>query len=375
MAERVMYLPEEIKELRVLGRTGKKTNPLVLFWTGAGIECNYDGTELWCEFESDYSCYEQWIAVYVNGALLSRQMLLKGRQQVCLYRNMGTRKVNHIKVVKEVQAMPGDPEAYLAICGLSGDGSFHPLPEPECRIEFIGDSITSGEGSYGSIEEQDWIAMWFSTTQAFPCFVAERLHAEYRVFSQSGYGVYCSYDNNLDHAMPLYYEQVCGVLEGEKNIALGAKGQHDFSTWQPDYIVINLGTNDGGAFHNPEWKDDATGRRNKMKYGEDGQPTKECLGKVQLAVTEFLALVRKNNPQAQIIWAYGMMGTVVESAILEGIESFCEETGDEKVHYIRLDEIRGDRIGARSHPGEKGHRAAAETICREIERLRSGEKE
>lgn len=375
MAENTKYLPNEIKELRVLGRTIQKEESLVLFWTGSGIECNYDGTELWCEFESDYELYEQWIAVYVNGALMSRQMLNKGRQQVCLYRNMGTRKVNHIKVVKEVQAMPGDPEAYLAICGLWGDGAFYPLPEPACRIEFIGDSITSGEGSYGSTIEQDWIAMWFSASRTFPWFVAERLNAEYRVFSQSGYGVYCAYDNNLDHAMPLYYEQVCGVLEGERNVALGVKGRYDFSSWQPDYIVINLGTNDGGAFRNPEWQDEATGRRHKMQYDKDGLPAKECLDKVQIAVAEFLALIRKNNPKAQILWAYGMMGTVVESAILAGIDSFCAGTEDKKVHYIRLDEIKGDQIGARSHPGENGHRAAAEAICRKISELKSEEKE
>lgn len=366
--------PEEIKELRILGRTVKR-HPLPLFWTGSGFECNYDGTELWCEFESDYELYEQWIAVFVNGALMSRLMLNKGRQQVCLYRNMGTRKVNHIKVVKEVQAMPGDPAAYLAICGLSGDGAFYPLPEPACRIEFIGDSITSGEGSYGSTVEQDWIAMWFSASRTFPWFVAERLNAEYRVFSQSGYGVYCAYDNNLDHAMPLYYEQVCGVLEGERNTALGAKERYEFSYWQPDYIVINLGTNDGGAFHNPEWQDEATGRRNKMEVGPDGLPEKECLEKVRHAVTEFLCMVRKYNPEAQILWAYGLMGTVVESAITEGIEDFRKTSGDTKVHYIRLDEIKGEAVGARSHPGELGHRAAAESICRVIEGLKSNEKE
>lgn len=363
MEEWKKMLPGECKELRILGRTGKSTNPLVLFWTGSGFEANYEGTELWCELESDYSCYEQWISVFVNGALLSRQMLQKGRQQVCLFRNLQTKKINHVKVVKEVQAMPGDPDAYLAVCALYGDGEFRPLPEPKCRIEFIGDSITSGEGSYGSTVEQDWVAMWFSATQAYPYLVSERLKAECRVVSQSGYGVYCAYDNNLDHVLPLYYEQVCGVLEGTRNEALGAKEPYDFSLWQPDYIVINLGTNDGGAFHNPEWKDEATGRINKMYYEEGDTPAKECLTKVAEAVTGFLSMVRKNNPKAQILWAYGMMGTVVESAIKDGIAAYRDLTGDTKVHYIAMDEIKGEQIGARWHPGIHGHMRAAEQIC------------
>lgn len=374
MAEEIKYLPGEIEELRILGRTGKGRNPLVLFWTGSGVELCYEGTELWCELESDYSCYEQWIAVFVNGALMTRQMLQKGRQRICLFRNLQTKKVNHVKVVKEVQAMPGDADAYLAIHGFYGDGSFCKVPEHKCRIEFIGDSITSGEGSYGSTGEQDWIAMWFSATQAYPHMVAERLDAECRVISQSGYGVYCAYDNNLDHVIPKYYEQVCGVLEGERNEKSGAKEAYDFSSWQPDYIVINLGTNDGAGFHNPEWKDEATGRTNRMVTDETGAPEKECLKKVQTAVTEFLRMVRKHNPKAHILWAYGMMGTVVEAAIKEGISVYKEDSNDEKVHYIAMDEIKDEQIGARWHPGIWGHKAAAERICQAITELNREEE-
>ncbi len=366
MAEEKMFIPAEIKEIRVLGRTVKARRPLVLFWTGSGLEFNYEGTELWCEFESDFSVYEQWIAVFVNGALITRQMLQKGRQRVCLLRNMQIRKVNHVKVVKEVQAMPGDEQAYLAVHALYGDGEFCVLPEPECRIEFIGDSITSGEGSYGSTVEQDWISMWFSATKAYPKFVAERLGAEYRLFSQSGYGVYCAWDNNLNNAIPRYYTQVCSVLSGARNEALGVNELHDFSSWQPDYIVINLGTNDGGAFQQPEWRDEVTGQTNKMHKDADGTPAKKCLDAVQKAVTEFLHIVRENNPRAQILWAYGMMGKVVEPAILTGIEEYRKKSGDERIHYIALDEMKPEHIGARNHPGLSAHEAVAESICKAI---------
>ncbi len=369
MTEEKKFLPADLKELRILGRTGKNGDAVVLFWTGSGFECDYEGTELWCEFESDYSVYEQWVSVIVNGELMSRQMLNRGRERVCLIRNMQTKKVNNIKVIKEVQAMPGDPDAYLAVCALYGDGVFFELPEPECRIEFIGDSITSGEGSYGSTVEQDWIAMWFSSTRAYPYFTARKMNAEYRVFSQSGYGVYCAYDNNLDHVMPKYYEQVCGVLEGEKNKAYGAWDAYDFSSWQPDYILINLGTNDGGAFHNPEWVDEASGRRNKMYTDAEGRPAKECLASVRQAVAEFISVVRKNNPGAYIVWAYGVMGTVVEEAILAGIADFCEATGDNRVEYLSLAEMKPEQVGARSHPGIGAHTAMAEAISQRLREI------
>ena len=367
-------LPGELKELRILGRTGKNNNPLVLFWTGSGFECNYEGSELWCEFETDYSCYEQWIAVFINGALISRQMLQKGKQQVCLFRNMQMRKVTHVKVVKEVQAMPGDEEAYLAVNALYGDGIFRELPEPECRLEFIGDSITSGEGSYGSVEEQDWISMWFSTTQAYPYLVANRMNAEYRVISQSGYGVCCAWDNNPYNTIPRYYTQLCGVLSGARNKALGVKEPYDFSSWQPDYIIINLGTNDGCAFEQPAWKDGTTGQTKKMYKDALGIPAKECMDEIRTAVKEFLRLVRKNNPDAQILWAYGLMGTIAEPAIKDGIAEYQTESGDKMVQYLALAEMKPEHIGARSHPGAAGHAAAAETICRKLCEWKGREK-
>ena len=112
-----------------------------------------------------------------------------------------------------------------------------------------------------------------------------------------------------------------------------------------------------------------------MEYDSDGQPEKACLDKVQAAVTDFLNLVRKHNPTAHILWAYGMMGTVVEPAITDGIRGYCDLSGDTKVHYLRLEEIKDDGIGARSHPGEKGHRQAADVIGNYIKALQKQEKE
>lgn len=366
MAEEKKYLLSEVEGLRVLGRTTVGREPLVLFWTGSGFAVDYDGTELWCEFETDYACYEQWVSVIVNGALLSRQMLPKGRQKICLFRNMQTKKRNHVKVLKEVQPMPEDEAAFFGVHALYGDGDFFAPEEPSCRIEFIGDSITSGEGSYGSTREDDWIAMWFSATHTYPYLLSERLGAEYRVVSQSGYGVCCAWNNNPENVMPAFYEQICGVLRGGRNERLGVRQAYDFTAWQPDYIVINLGTNDAVAFDQPEWYDAASGLRKKMQRDENGLPQKECLDEIRSSVTAFLFKVRRHNAAARIFWCYGMMGDLVGSAVRGGVSDYQEQSGDERVHYIRLEEITGSRIGARCHPGLLGHQAAAEALYEQI---------
>ncbi len=67
---------------------------------------------------------------------------------MCLFRGMTVGKPKHVRILKEVQAMHQDPGHLLQIVGLQyADGEFLQLPEPKYRLEFVGDSITSGEGS------------------------------------------------------------------------------------------------------------------------------------------------------------------------------------------------------------------------------------
>ncbi|KAF6590638.1 GDSL family lipase, partial [Paenibacillus sp. EKM208P] len=80
------------------------------------------------------------------------------------------------------------------------------------------------------------VPMLFTALRNYTAITAEALNADYRVLSQSGWGVLTSWDNNPHANIPAYYEQVCGVLTGERNEALGAFSDHDFTPWQPDVV-------------------------------------------------------------------------------------------------------------------------------------------
>lgn len=53
---------KDIKELKVHGRTTNRRDPLTLFWTASGFECNVSGSELWVEVEVTYDTYEPWFS-------------------------------------------------------------------------------------------------------------------------------------------------------------------------------------------------------------------------------------------------------------------------------------------------------------------------
>ncbi|MEW4431289.1 GDSL-type esterase/lipase family protein [Paenibacillus pabuli] len=357
-----VHVLSEIQNLKVHGRTTEQRAPLTLFWTGSAIEIQVTGSELWVELESDYDTHEPWISILINGVPVSRQMLTAGRYWICIFRGMSEGTVKNVRIVKDVQAMSADPGCLLQFHALKSDGAFLPVEEKPYKIEFIGDSITSGEGAIGARAEEDWIPMWFSAIHNYTYMTAEAMNADYRVVSQSGWGVLTSWDNNPNNNIPDYYEQVCGLLTGENNQAIGAGDPYDFESWQPDVVVINLGSNDGGAFQTPEWRDPVTGKVHKQRLNEDGSYHEEDLTAFENAVDRFLVKLRKNNPKAQLVWAYGMLGFPMMPAIYRAVDRYMKRTGDRRVSVLQLPDTTEQTIGARTHPGELSHRRAAETL-------------
>lgn len=363
------YNLSEIKNLKVHGRTTGCLSPLTLFWTGSGIELNAKSSELWLEVESDFDLYEPWVSIIVNDAPVSRLMLTAGRYWICVFRGMNENVIKNVKIIKDVQAMNGDPDCMLQLHAVKFDGEFLPVKEKQYKIEFIGDSITSGEGTVGAKAEDDWIPMWFSALNNYSKMTSDALNADYRVISESGWGVLTSWDNNPNFSIPQYYDKVCGLLTGDRNKALGALNDNDFAFWQPDVVVVNLGTNDGGAFNSPEWKDETTGKIYKQRINEDGSYNETDVKNFEDAVVNFLIKIRKYNKKAKIVWVYGMLGIPLMPAIYRAVDTYVKKSGDKKVSICQLPNTTDETVGSRCHPGVLSHERAAKVLTEYIKEI------
>lgn len=353
------------EDIKVHGRTVQNRDPVKLLWTGSAIELNVKCSELYIELEGCYLEYENWISIMINGAFITRQMLKKEKEWIPVFRMRNPEKVTNVRIIKDVQAMNCDPEHCINVYAVKLDGEILPVKDRPLKMEFIGDSITSGEGTIGVGPEEDWISMFFCHPFSYPYMVAQRLNADYRVISQSGWGVYSSWDNNPACAIPLHYENICSVVPGEKFKSLGFLEKNDFASWQPDIICVNLGTNDDGAFHNEAYTDPETGCTYKLRM--DGESyIREDIIKVRDAVTDFLRVLRKNNPEAQIYWCFGILGDAMLPVIQEGIDLYKKESQDTKIGYIPLPNTEEDTVGSRMHPGYYAHVKAADVIVDEI---------
>lgn len=363
------YSLNEIEYYKVHGRTDPDSYPLPLFFNGSGVEVNVTGSELWIDLEVDYDAYEPWIYTTVNGAFMSRQMLSPGIYSICLFRNMNPSSLKNINFIRELQAMSADDDCHILVKGFQTDGTFQKLQEKQLKLEFIGDSITSGEGTYGAKEDDEWLAMYMSSSRNYATMTARALQADYQLFSQGGWGVYTGWNNDNRANIPSKYEALCGFSSGKFNELLSTNEPYDFANWIPDGIVINLGTNDASAFEQPPFTIPETGEICKLNKKPDGSYDTEDLMKFEQAVIDFLIMIRKHNKTSHIVWTLGMLGNKIAPSINNAIHSYSEAYNDNNIAFLELPNTLQEDLGSHQHPGVKSHEKAAKVLTEYFQNL------
>lgn len=348
---------EELKQIHIHGRTMFTDGMVNLFWSGSGLDFLFDGTEISFSYKADFDKLEPWISVLVDGDLLIRMPVKKGKHTVSILRGMTPGNIHRIQILKDTQAMSEDFSHRLAICSLDYDGEIIAPPAFDLRMEFVGDSITSGEGFIGTKEEKDWVTALFTSVPTYGRITAEKLNADYRILSQSGWGIRSAWDNNIYCALPSYYDYICG-LSGNR----AAWEKNDFSSWNADVVVVNLGTNDASSFQNQPFYDHETDKSYQNRLLPDGSLHPEDVREIVKKQKVFLGKIRKYNPNAMIIWCYGMLGKTLSAALETGVKEFCSENGDEAAFYLELPEMTEETAGSRNHPGKKCHEMTAEIL-------------
>ncbi len=376
------YKPSEIKNLIIHGRTTEAKDPITLFWTASGIEVNYKGSELRIRYHADFNQYEPWINVVVNGVRYQKRPLEKGTHEITIWKSAESMNgveapIRNIRIIRDTPAMAGDGDTLFQIEAIIGEGSFEPIDKPGLRMEFIGDSITSGEGGIGPVYEQDWNSGCFDCIDNYAYKTALELGADYNVYSQSGWGICWSWNGNSKENMPQYYDQICGLVPKGRATDFGAYETWDFNRYKTDIIVINLGTNDIGAFQ-PESHEaaKAMGSENTHDFDENGLIPTQDADMLRCGVKNFLSHLRSKNPQSKLIWVYGMLEQNSEKIneqmrnILEGaVEEYSKATDDKNVFYLQLPVTEEDGFGSRSHPGHKSHENASKCLIGKIREI------
>ncbi len=327
--------PAEDNYVKPLGRTFMENGVRILSHTCSGVEFAFRGTSADVTLTSNCKTSKARAAFYVNGEYTFDTMLENEEETFHLF-DSETPKNCIISVVKLSEA------AYSNIgvksIRVNSEYGIIPTPERKRKIEFIGDSITCGYGVDAANQYEPFATSNENGEKTYAALIGKHFKADYNVISWSGMGVYSSYTEkstpNQGSLMPSVYDKTA------PNDKYG--DVWDFSKWQPDLIVINLGTNDN------TW-------------------TKGIQERVDLfgaAYYDFIVQVRQHNPNAYIICSLGVMGSKLLPEIKEQIALYSANTGDYRITSFEFDYRDGvnDGFGAGFHPSAATHRKMADKI-------------
>ena len=325
-----------------LGRHDPAEEKTRLWWSGSGIRFTLKAAALEADITWTGGGFNPWMGVVIDGAPVCRFPLTPGTRTYPLLFGMDGTVSHEVSLIRDSQPVLGSDGGPIEINALRVDGEIGPSSARPLLIEFLGDSLTVGEGCLGPQSADEWRTVWISVLGAFPALTAEAMCADMRVMALGGWGASRSWDNYEENRIGRIYNQLCVPIPGGEIPA-------DFPERRADAAVINLGTNDNGPISRLE--------------GDERAEAEETLCR---RAVELMEAVRARNPGAAILWAYGMCGKPMEPILKKAVDAF-HAAGGQRAAYLSL--TPAPDHGSRSHPGPIAHRTAAREIADKLREM------
>ncbi len=208
------------------------------------------------------------------------------------------------------------------------------MPARRRQIEFIGDSHTVGYGNTSTTRNCTTDDVWNRTdsSQAFGPEMARRYDADYQINAISGHGIVRNYNGSAGDPVPVAYPFVL----------LDHTTAYRDDTWQPQVIVMALGTNDFTTALNP---------------GEKWTTRDQLHADYEATYAAFLKALRARNPKAYfVLWATDMADGEIE-AEEQRVVAQAQAAGDRRIQFIPVNGLA--LTGCHQHPSLGDHKTIA----------------
>jgi hypothetical protein len=305
----------------------------VLSWPGTAIAGNFTGSSLAVSLDDQRG--RNYFNVFIDGTDAAPYILEaeKGGKTYLVAQGLAPGRHSFL-ITKRTEGEEG-ATVFRGLELADGAGLLPPPPRPQRRIEFFGDSVTSGAGNEAPMNGRDDISRDKNSYMAYAEIAARQLGAEVHLTSQSGIGLLISW---FPFTMPDFYDQLSAVGNNDS--------KWDFSGWTPDVVVINL-------FQNDNW---LIGRDHKL------QPEPDAAQRVA-AYKAFVKRIRQLYPQARIVCTLGSMdatrpGSPWPGYIQAAVDQLRSEERDQ-----RLDTLFFDYTGYGHHPRVRQHQQNADKLA------------
>jgi lysophospholipase L1-like esterase len=301
-------------------------------WSGSGAIARFSGTEVGVKFMTGHQ-----FTVVVDGAVRAPKLTpFAGTTSVATDLADG---IHTIEIYRRAEANQGE-SVFLGF-DFGAGRLLAPPPLPARRIEVIGDSITCGYGDEGADQTCTFSADTENHYLTYEAITARDLGADLVTVAWSGKGVVCNYGDDANSCvdpLPVFYDR---TLPNRPSSAW------NFSAWQPQVVVINLGTNDFSTAMDPSQADFEAGYK------------------------AFLAHIRSNYAGALILSTVAPLLTggdlTTAKSYLADVVKQMNDAGDAKVKTFDMAPTDpADGYGCDYHPNLKTHAKMATQLTAEI---------
>ena len=288
----------EAAGVRLFGRADISTPAQPRFsWSGTGFIARFSGTGITARLNNTGAFIFKAV---VDGAPRAAFTATTGTANYDLATGLGA-GTHTIELYRQTEAGQGNSQ--LVSLTVAGGSLSAPPPGPGRLIEVVGDSISAGYGTLGTINDSECFATE-SHWDSYEAIAARAVGAEVSTIAASGRGMYRNYGGDMTDTLPKIYA---------RTLMNDTAPVWSFAI-QPQVVVINLGTNDI-----------SNGK------GDPGMPFRD-------AYRGFVEMLRAKYPNALIICMIGPLLSGTELTTIQGhiraVVQARNTAGDGNIEYF-----------------------------------------
>jgi lysophospholipase L1-like esterase len=299
-------------------------------WSGSGMIARFSGTSVGIKLGG-----AQQYTVLIDGVMKPKLLPAAGGALSAIASGLPAGE-HVVEIYRRTEANQGESQ-FLGFDFGAGT-LLAPPPAPTRRMEMIGDSITCAYGVEGANMNCTYTEDTQDQYLAYGSIAARNVGADVTTVAWSGKGVVCNYGDDPTSCvdpLPVYYD---------RTLPERTDSQWNFSQWQPQVVVINLGTND---------------------FSTAVDPTS---AQFSAAYQAFLLHIRSKYPTALILCTVApLLGGSDLTTARAAIDAAVAATGDANIKSFTMDPTDpADGYGCDYHPSVKTQQKMAAVLTAKL---------